>query len=119
MQQSIYLARIGSHEKGLVKIRKLFMDNTVIEEGQTMYHLSNSMLFALQSPAMLLGTSLALFFLGLMIIVYDAAQSAGCWGDDVKIAICFTVSFLYAFGSYFMAWHHIVWGLRKFSEDFM
>jgi hypothetical protein len=54
-----------------------------------------------------------------MIIVYDAAQSAGCWGDDVKIAICFTVSFLYAFGSYFMAWHHIVWGLRKFSEDFM
>jgi hypothetical protein len=63
-----------------------------------------------------LGTSLAFFFLGLMIIVYHAAQNAGSWGDEAKIAICFTVSLLYSFGSYMWSWWHIEWELQKASE---
>jgi hypothetical protein len=116
MQQIVGLSQVGSYKKGLVKIQGIFKDKSVVEGGETKYHPSNSKLFALQISTMLLGSSLAIFFTGLMIFVYDAAQTVGSWGPEVKIAICFTISFVYAFGSFVWSWRCIQWGLQEAPE---
>ena len=81
--QVITLHRIGSHPEALEKIRLILGKNV---DGGAMKPRS-SQLYVWQIPVMLLTVSIALFIIGLVILVFQTAfaLSSRVWTDDKKV----------------------------------
>ena len=65
-----------------------------------------------QIPVMLLGSSVMLLVIGLSIAVYTAALREAHWGDESKIAVCFTISLSFITTCYFVSWLSIEYRIQ-------
>lgn len=72
--------------------------------NQSAYKPSGTGLFVWQAATMLLGISIMVLLIGLMVFVYEAAKAAGSWGDEVKVAIWFTISIVFGVVTYLISW---------------
>lgn len=86
-QQSIALNRYGQHQEGLKSLQQLLTDSKTGKPSQMQK-------YVWQLPVMLLNISIALFLIGLAILIWDRAASSPAWDADMKVR----------FGSFSFPW---------------
>jgi nitrogen fixation-related uncharacterized protein len=79
-QQSIALNRYGQHQDGLEALQKLLRSDVTGSSRRLQ-------LYVWQLPVMLLNISIALFLIGLVILMWARASSSPGWDDDMKVCV--------------------------------
>jgi hypothetical protein len=77
-QQSIALTRYGRSADGLKDLKHLLTGNTTGKASRVQQ-------YVWQLPVMLLNISIALFLIGLVILIWARAASSPDWDDDMKV----------------------------------
>ncbi|KAH7090172.1 hypothetical protein FB567DRAFT_284828 [Paraphoma chrysanthemicola] len=92
-QQSIALNRYGRQPDGLKELQDSI-------KGTQRGDARPSQLYVWQLPIMLLNISLALFVVGLVILIWAKAARSPRWDDDMKIAFVVTIAGLFCVFNY-------------------
>ncbi|PSN64505.1 hypothetical protein BS50DRAFT_678595 [Corynespora cassiicola Philippines] len=106
-QQSVALTRLGSHPEGLKKTRELLGNN--LGAG---WEPNKLQLFIWQTPLSMLNTSVVMFMIGLVVLVWQSVSPA--WtGNDIKVVTIFTLTLVYVSCLYLMSNYGIYYRIRR------
>jgi hypothetical protein len=95
-QQSIILYRIGGHDDGLQKLRKLLRKPGSADPKPLQVYIW-------QMPIMLLNIAVSLFLVGLFILIWDCARQDSSWNRDTTIAFIASLAGLFALVNYLLS----------------
>ncbi|KAF2106267.1 hypothetical protein BDV96DRAFT_694247 [Lophiotrema nucula] len=108
-QQAVALTRLTSHPDGLRKIRELL--GRPVDGGNPKWRPSKLQLICWQAPLSLLNTSVIMFTVGLIVLVWKSVTPA-LTGDGIKIATLFTLTLVYCAGLYILSAHGLYYQIR-------
>jgi len=110
-QQIVTLSRIRCQPNGILQLRALIIGAQKAQHPETNDTVKphRAVIFVWGASTMLLGSSIMFFIIGLVIALCHAAKLAGYWGADIKIAICYFISFCYPAAVYMVCWKYTEW----------
>lgn len=110
-QQSVALSRASLHPRCADLVKRILLvppsSANARKNPVSWTHI------AWQIPTMLLGNSIVFLLVGFSIVIYSAARAAADWGEETKVALGFTISFLFIVACYLTSWALVEWRIQE------